>query len=61
MEQTIEFCKLPGNYGYKFPKLSELYEILFKENFEDAHDATVDINATFRCFYKLVQENIIKI
>lgn len=61
MESTINYCKLPGNYGYKFPKLSELYQKLFYSNFDEAHDASVDIKATFKCFYELIKNKIIKL
>ena len=41
-------CKLPGGRGggFKYPKLSELYTFLFKETFDEAHNATADVNAT---------------
>lgn len=61
MERTINFCKLPGNYGYKFPKLSELHQKLFYTTFDEAHDASVDIKATFKCFYELIKNKTIKI
>lgn len=61
MERTINFCKLPGKYGYKFPKLSELYQKLFYTTFDEAHDASVDIKATFKCFYELIKNETIKI
>lgn len=35
MTSSAEFCKLPGNYGYKNPKLVELYEILFGKNLKE--------------------------
>jgi DNA polymerase III epsilon subunit-like protein len=53
METTTSFCAIPGNYGYKWPKLSELHYKLFKANFEEAHNAAVDITATARCFWEL--------
>ena len=53
MEKSTQYCKLPGRYGYKWPSLSELHNILFGEDFEDAHNAAGDINATERCFWKL--------
>ncbi|MBB6462316.1 3'-5' exonuclease [Flammeovirga kamogawensis] len=52
---TVDFCKIPGNYGkYKWPKLEELHQILFKENFDGAHDALNDVRATARCFFELL-------
>ena len=53
MEKSTQYCKLPGPYGYKWPTLSELHNILFGKDFEDAHNAAGDINATENCFWKL--------
>jgi len=53
MESTTNFCAIDGPYGYKWPKLSELHIELFGEDFEEAHDASVDINATEKCFWKM--------
>jgi len=61
MESTVDFCKLPSNYGYKFPKLSELYQKLFYSSFEESHDASVDIKATYKCFYELLKNKTIKL
>ena len=59
MQETIEFCNLPGSNGLKFPRLSELYYKLFAENFDNAHDAQADIEATAKCFWSLKQRGII--
>lgn len=53
MERTTNFCAINGPYGYKWPKLSELYYKLFRTNFEEAHNASVDIAATAKCFWEL--------
>lgn len=53
MEKTTNLCAIPGPYGYKWPKLSELHYKLFRTDFEEAHNAAVDINATARCFWEL--------
>jgi len=60
MESTTNFCQIPGLYGNKWPKLSELHVKLFGEDFEEAHNALVDIEATAKCFWKLKELNIIK-
>lgn len=57
MHGSKRFCNLPRQ---KWPKLSELYRILFGEDFEDAHDAKADITATFRCFWELVDRGVIQ-
>lgn len=53
MQSTIDFCVIPGYYGNKWPKLSELHTKLFVYDFEEAHNAMVDINATAKCFWEL--------
>jgi DNA polymerase III epsilon subunit-like protein len=59
MNASTDFCKIPGKYGYKWPKLSELHIKLFGEDFKDAHDASVDINATEKCFWALREKGLI--
>lgn len=61
MEKTTNFCALESQYGFKWPKLSELYFILFNESFEEAHNAAHDINATAKCFWELKNRQIIVI
>lgn len=53
MEQTTRFCAINGPYGYKWPKLSELHYKLFGTGFEEAHDASVDVTVTAKCFWEL--------
>ena|SRR5690554_6950504 len=59
MQRTTNFCAIPGNYGYKWPKLNELHIKLFGCDFEDAHNAVADINATAKCFWELKKLNLI--
>ena len=51
------FCNLQGGLGggLKMPKLIEMYESLFGEKFSDAHDASFDVNATAKSFFKLAE------
>ena len=58
-EDTAFLCELPGGRGGKFklPTLSELYVFLFQESFEEAHNATADVEATARVFIELVRQN----
>lgn len=62
MLKTEVFCNLKGRYSKldpktgkwskpKWPKLEELYKILFDEEFENAHNAMADVRATHRCFF----------
>ena len=59
MQASTNYCKLPGAYGYKWPKLSELHIKLFGKDFENAHDAAADISATANCFWKLRELKLI--
>ena len=56
-EKTAMLCQLPGGRGGKFklPNLSELHHHLFGETFQEAHNATADVEATSRCFLELVR------
>ena len=56
-EETATLCSLPGGRGGKFklPTLTELYFHLFNENFEEAHNASADVEATTRCFLELLR------
>lgn len=58
MESSTDYCKIQGPNGYKWPKLEELYGILFNQTF-NAHDALDDVIATARCFWELKKKNII--
>ena len=59
MLSSTQYCQLPGGYGFKWPTLTELHNILFGRDFEDAHDAAGDINATERCFWRLKELGVI--
>ncbi|NND80598.1 MAG: PHP domain-containing protein, partial [Maribacter sp.] len=56
-EETALLCKIPGGRGGKFklPTLTELHEYLFSEPFNEAHNATADVEATTRCFLELIR------
>ncbi|MDG1841679.1 MAG: DNA polymerase III subunit alpha [Crocinitomicaceae bacterium] len=56
-EKTAQLCKLPGGRGGKFkkPTLSELHNHLFGKKFNEAHNATADVEATTRCFLELIR------
>jgi DNA polymerase III subunit epsilon len=60
MKTTKELYQINGPYGYKWPKLSELYYHLFKKDFEDAHNAAVDVKACVECFFELMRLGFIK-
>ena len=59
---STDYCKIPNKWKsreYKWPKLSELYFILFGKDMVDAHDSESDVQATFECFWKLKDLGII--
>lgn len=59
MHGTTDFCRIPGNYGYKWPRLSELHEILFGQGFDNAHNALADVEAMQRCFFELKKRGVL--
>jgi len=60
MESTKEYCALPGQYGLKWPRLTELHTKLFGEGFAEAHNAENDIRATAKCFWELKKLGIVE-
>ena len=59
MESSLDFCKIPGKSGYKYPKLQELYKLIFGHDYEEAHNALSDIEATQQCFWELRKKKLI--
>lgn len=60
MKRATRFCNLPGQYGgLKWPKLSELHQILFNEDFDNAHDALADVIACARCYWRLKELHLV--
>jgi DNA polymerase III subunit epsilon len=59
MESSTNFCKLPGPYGYKWPKLQELHMSLFKQSFSNAHTALADVEACAKCYFELQKLGVI--
>lgn len=53
MKNTIDLVNLPWK---KWPKLSELYRYLFNKDFDNAHDAMADIEATKECFIEIIRK-----
>ena len=56
-EDTAELLRIPGGKGGKFklPTLTELTIFLFNKSFDEAHNATADVEATARCFFELLR------
>lgn len=59
MQSSTNYCRIPGPYGYKWPKLSELHIKLFGVDFEGAHDALADVKATEKCFWEMKKRKLI--
>lgn len=60
----VNICKIPNLsfharkiQSYKYPKLDELYYKLFNKHFDNQHDAMVDIQATYDCYYELKRKS----
>ncbi len=54
MQGSTYQCNLKRNGGgLKWPKLSELHQLLFQEAIGTAHTAMGDVRATARCFFKI--------
>lgn len=61
MQNSTDLCQLPGQYGYKWPRLEELYQFLFNGKFGGAHDALNDVHACKECFFELVKRGVVKL
>lgn len=61
MKNSTHYCQLPGNHGYKWPRLEELYRICFGGSIKNAHNAMADVKATHKIFYHLVAEKVFSI
>lgn len=57
MRAMTDICRIPHQSGrggsFKWPKLQEAHKHLFGEEFEGAHDALADAQATLRIFIEL--------
>lgn len=58
---STDFCALPGGRGgkFKWPTLTELHHKLFGNGFADAHDAAYDVDATAKCFFGLITQEVL--
>lgn len=57
---SIELCAIPNASGFKYPSLQELYLKLFRQKFEQKHDALSDVRACAKCFFELKRRRIIE-
>ncbi|MGY8989194.1 MAG: PHP domain-containing protein, partial [Flavobacteriales bacterium] len=61
MKGSVSYCQISGGRGggFKWPSLTQLHEKLFGEDFDEAHNASADVEATTRCFLELVRLDVI--
>jgi len=60
MKSSTEYCKIHGQYGYKWPSLTELHYKIFRTDFKEAHNAEIDVKACANCFFKLIELGVLK-
>lgn len=60
-KKIINYCKLPGMYGYKWPRLGELHDKLFPNitPYKQTHMALDDTELLLKCFKECMKKNII--
>lgn len=61
MEAATEYCALPGPYGFKWPKLPELYFRLFGKGVKETHDAAADVATCSKCFFALKRLGVVRL
>lgn len=59
MKSSTDYCKIPGNYGYKWPSLIELHYTLFNQVFQERHDAIYDVSMCAKCFFELKRRGVL--
>jgi DNA polymerase-3 subunit epsilon len=62
MKSSANFCAIPGLYGNKWPKLTELWAKLFPDTpYPQTHTALDDIQHTAKCYFELERLGVIKV
>jgi DNA polymerase III epsilon subunit-like protein len=59
MLESTDFVAIKNAHGYKWPTLKELHIKLFGSDFDGAHNAAADVEATARCFWELKRRGLI--
>ncbi len=57
MKETTNLCKIPGESGYRWPSIGELYQTLFSKTFYDSGDAMKICSACKDCYFELKKRN----
>lgn len=60
MKDSVDYCRLPGRRGYKWPTLMELHRKLFQTDFAGAHGALADCEACCKCFFQLKELGVVE-
>lgn len=62
MKESTRFCAIPGRAGagFKYPRLGELYRILFARERRGAHDAAQDVATLVRCYFALRKRKVVR-
>lgn len=59
MERATPICKIPGEFGYKFPTLEEAHEHFYPGlEFKAQHDAEADVGACAAIYWALERTRI---
>ncbi len=58
-ERTTSFCNLAGNNGLRWPKLYELYEMLFYEPMPEDLDILGETEALANCYFELKKAKVL--
>lgn len=60
-DASTDFCAIPGGKGgkFKWPSLEELHQKLFRESFDQAHNASADVEANARAFLELIRIGVL--
>ena len=61
MHFATDYVAIPGKSGkFKSPKLSEVFEKLYGHQFDEAHNAAADVNATAQVFFEMLRIGVIE-
>lgn len=62
MKMSTAYCAIPHpKYVYKWPRLGELYYILFGRDLENAHNGAADVRAVFDSMVQLKKLGVINV
>ena len=61
MKSTAHICRIPGPYGDKWPRLTELHNYLFGEEPKCSHKALPDAMTCGKCFFELKKRKLIDV